>query len=344
MNHELLQDTPLSHRALPAQRVGDRSPHEAAPRLSAIWVAPHDDPRQRETLEAHLAVLGRLPVTAELVIVVNGGSLSADDPVLTLLHTSPVPSRLVSLFRRCDESVAIVAGVQSARGELIAWLPGYLQTDPAELPRLLVEIDRGADYVGSWRWPRVDSKYNGLQSTLFNWIARYLTKVPLHDLNSTLRIMRRELAEHVPIYGDLHRFLPLLAATQGYRVTEVRTRHLEERVEKGAYRVGVYWRRLLDLLTLFFLIKFTRKPLRFFGMIGGAIGAAGALITAVLGVQRLLGTPLADRPALILGVLLIVLGFQLVSLGLLGELIIFTHGKLLREYHVEKVYESEPHA
>jgi hypothetical protein len=128
---------------------------------------------------------------------------------------------------------------------------------------------------------------------------------------------------------------------QGYRVTEVQTRHLEERVKKGDYRLGAYARRLLDLLTLFFLIKFTRKPLRFFGLIGGALFAAGSLLTVVLGIQRLLGDrPLADRPLLILAVTLVVLGVQLCSLGLLGELMIFIHGRALAEYHVEKVHEG----
>jgi hypothetical protein len=177
---------------------------------------------------------------------------------------------------------------------------------------------------------------------VFNRITRWLMGVSLQDLNSGLRVLRRELAEDVPIYGDLYRFWPLLAARQGYRVTEVETDHLQERVQKGDYRFGVYLRRALDLLTLFFLMKFTRKPLRFFGLLGSATLFLGSLVTGVLVIERLLGwTSLADRPALIFGVLLIVLGIQLFSLGLLGELIIFTYGNKLRDYRVETIYEAD---
>ena len=123
-------------------------------------------------------------------------------------------------------------------------------------------------------------------------------------------------------------------------VSEVKTRHIEERVKKGDYAFGVYVRRLLDLMTLFFLFKFTKKPLRFFGLIGSFTASAGFLISGVLVVQRLFGQPLEHRPALLFGILLIVLGVNLVSLGLLGELIIFIHGHRLRDYHVKQVYEN----
>jgi hypothetical protein len=145
--------------------------------------------------------------------------------------------------------------------------------------------------------------------------------------------MRREITRDVPLYSELDRFLPILAEMQGYRVSEIKVRHLAERVKPGDGGLGVYFRRILDMMTLFFLFKFTRKPLRFFGLLGGATVVTGGIIA----VQRLLGTPAADRPALLLAVLLTVLGVQLFSLGLLGELIIFVHGSKLGTRHVEKV-------
>ena len=149
--------------------------------------------------------------------------------------------------------------------------------------------------------------------------------------------MKREVAESVPIYGDLARFLPILAAMQGYRISEVKTQHLEERTGRGDYRLRVYIRRILDLLTLFFLLDFTRKPLRFFGLPGSFTLMLGTVTLVTVTIQKLMGTGLADRPALVFGAILVVLGIQLFSLGLLGELIIFTHGRKMRDNHVETI-------
>jgi hypothetical protein len=311
-----------------------------APKLSAIWVCSDNDPQLETSLRRYLEALESLPYRCDLTIVGNGAARDAATKLEPTLRRSAVPSRIVSLHRGCDQSTAIRAGLQASDGELIALLPSYVQTEPAELHRMLAKIEDGGDYIASWRSPRVDSRWNRLKSVVFNGATRFVTGINLHDVNSGLRVMRRKLAEEVPVYGDLDRFWPILAATQGFRVTEIKTKHLEERVNRGDYRLGVYLRRLLDLLTLFFLTKFTRKPFRFFGLIGSATFASGSLITAILCVQRLMGKSLADRPALVLGVLLMVLGIQLFSLGLLGELIIFTHGKKMQHYHVDKVYES----
>ena len=152
--------------------------------------------------------------------------------------------------------------------------------------------------------------------------------------------MRRRVAEGTHIYGDLHRFLPILAFERGFKVVEVPVRQSKEDVERRVYSFGLYLRRLLDTLTLFFLFKFTKKPLRFFGLVGTAVGVTGAVITGYLGVYRLLGLgSIAGRPLLILGVLLLVLGVQLFSIGLLGEIIIFTHGGSSKEYAVDKLLE-----
>ncbi len=313
--------------------------------LSAILVCSLNDPDISQVVDRYLKTLSALPVCCDLTVVDNGTYGHVADRIQPLLEASDIPSRIVCLHRGCGESVAIRAALRVSEGQLIGLLPPYVQTEPSDLEKMLGQIEQGADYVASWRRFRVDSRWNRFKSTVFNRVTRLLTGIMLHDINSGLRVMTRKLANDVPIYGDLHRFWPILAAKQGYRVTEIATKHLEERVKKGDYRFGIYLRRVLDLFTLFFLIKFTQKPLRFFGLVGSAIFAVGASITVVLCLQRLLGsTPLADRPALIFGVLLIVLGIQLFSLGLLGELIIFTHGKALQHYHVERIYNarSEP--
>ncbi len=309
--------------------------------LSAIWICDERGTRAELTLTRYLDSLASLTQPCDLTIVCNANATQTIAAFQALLQESEMDSRVICLHRACDPSAEIQAGLDASHGDTIILLPPYIQSDPDDLSRMLEEIENGADYVASWRTPRVDSWWNGFKSRTFNALTRRLTGMRLHDVNSGMRVMSRRLTQHVPIYGDLDRFWPFFANAQGFKIAEVTTRHVKERVKRGDYRLGVYLRRLLDVLALFFLMKFTRKPLRFFGLIGSSTFLTGATITAVLVAQRLFGSPLADRPALIFGVLLIVLGIQLFSLGLLGELLIFTHGKAIRDYHVQRIWEEE---
>jgi glycosyltransferase involved in cell wall biosynthesis len=308
--------------------------------VTAIWLCLDDDPRFAETLGHYLEALQSLPGSCELVVVGSQATEPFGDCIRESAERAGILVTVLILDRGCDPWAALSVAFETARGDTIAVLPSYLQSDPEDLPAMVRAIDEGADYVGAWRRKRIDSRWNALQSRAFNALVRRLSGVPLHDLNSSLRIMRREVVENVPLYGNLYQFLPILAARRGFRVTELETTHVAERVEKGDYHLGVYVRRLLDLLSLFFLLKFTRKPLRFFGLIGTAVAAAGAVLLAILAVQRMLGESLVDRPLLIFAVLMIVLGFQSFSLGLLGELTIFTYGSRIKDYYVHRVFSG----
>ncbi len=312
-----------------------------APRLSFVWIFSEPDDDLVQVLEAYVEAIGRISENAELIIVNNGVRNCPAGELIQVLERSGSRSKILTLYRNTGESAALSAAFREVRGDIVTILPPYLQTDPEDIRRLLREIEEGGlDYVASWRHPRIDSRGAGRLSRIFNWLTRKSTGIRLHDINSGLRAMRRQVIEEVQVYGDLFRFLPVLAAMQGFRIGEVKTRHLQEKVRKGDYRPGIYLRRLLDLLTLFFLLKFTRKPLRFFGLIGSGTLLAGTALCTLLIVQRLLGRMLGDRPIFIIGVLLIVLGIQLFSIGLIGELIIFIHAREIAEYRVEKVYES----
>lgn len=307
------------------------------PVLSAIWIYSGDEPDCLETLNQYVDALINLSVTCELVVVVNG-TAGPTEQMLEMLASVALDSHLAQIHRPSDESTAIRAGLEVSHGDLIALLPDYVQVDPVAVEDMLAEVQKGANYVASWRNPRIDSRWGASKSWLFNQSTSYMTGVTLHDINSGLRLMTREVAEHVPIYGDLHRFSPILAALQGFSVTEVQVCHLRERrVEKGDSRFGVYLRRTLDLITLFFLFKFTKKPLRFFGLIGSVSLVLGILMISTMFIQRLYGAELAERPLLLLGVVFAVLGVQLFSVGLLGELIIFTHGRDLFHQHVTEL-------
>jgi glycosyltransferase involved in cell wall biosynthesis len=243
---------------------------------------------------------------------------------------------LIRFRQSFGESVALSAGFERARGRLFITFAPYLQVVPSSLGTVLEALDAGNDFVSAWRSPRVDPWLNRLQSNSFNWVTRSITGVPLHDLNCGLRGMSREVARDLTFHGDLFRFLPILANKQGFKVAEVKVNHLAEMGKRGFFGFGVTVRRFLDILTLFFLVKFTRKPLRFFGLIGGALFAAGVAINLYLVVLKIQGESLADRPLLLFGTLLLVLGFQTMSIGLLGEIIIYLHARKIREYVIDE--------
>jgi len=247
--------------------------------------------------------------------------------------------KIIKLRSVLSESVALSIGFENAKGKYILTLPVYFQISPDDIEKILQPLEAGYDMVTAWRYPRYDSFLNRLESKLFNWISRKLTGINLHDLGCGVTAMTKEVAGSLDIYGDLFRFMPILANRQGYRVGEVKVSHFRRIKKSGIYGIGVYIRRLLDILTIVFLVKFTKKPLRFFGLIGSLLFGSGFIISIHITIHKFLGNPIADRPLLILGVLLIVLGIQLISIGLIGEIIIFTHAKKIKEYNIEKILE-----
>lgn len=244
---------------------------------------------------------------------------------------------IITLAKWFGEATALNAGFSEASGELILTLPAYQQVDSGAIPALAAALQDN-DMVLANRSPRKDSGFNRLQSKLFNSMLRSFTDLEIHDAGCSARIFRRKIIEEVQIYGDLYRFFPIIAHRQGFRVVEMDTPQSQHDAFRRVYSPGLYIRRLLDLFTIFFLVKFTKKPLRFFGLVGTGLLGIGLLTTAFLVFERLfLNISLADRPALFLSSLLIVLGIQVIAIGLIGEIIIFTHAKDLKEYKIDKI-------
>jgi hypothetical protein len=213
--------------------------------------------------------------------------------------------------------------------------------DPVDLGPMLEALAQGADVVCPIRRKRIDPLLNRLQSALFNWLIRLIIHGQFHDLNCYLRAFRREVLDEVSVYGDLYRFLPVIAHRQGYRVVEVPVRHVKEWGRAGFFGVGVYVRRLLDLLGVVFLTRFTLKPLRFFGSVGVLTAAVGGVILAILAYQKLfLGAGLYNRPLFLLGLMLVLLGVQIFGFGLVGEIIIYTQARNLRGYRIEQEWDE----
>ena len=297
----------------------------------------HDDLHQLY-LE-HTKELSDYKYSIEFIFVLDGPHHSALEALQQLKRTYE-NVRIISLNHWVGEATALSVGFENAKGRMIITLASYFQVEPFELKRVLAEL-HDSDLVVSWRYPRIDSIFNRVQSKIFHWLTRLLTGKSFHDISCGMRAMKAEVAKEVPLYGDLHRFFPLLAFRRGFKISEVPVQQSPHDCGMRLNRPGVYLRRLLDLLALFFLFKFTKKPLRFFGLIGVSLFGLGSAVIGYLGFERLfLGIGLSDRPLLIAGSLMMVLGVQLFSVGLLGEIIIFTHFREAKEYQVREILES----
>ena len=314
--------------------------HRSVQSVSYVWICDRADIDVESTLDSYLAAIRREQLPWTIVVINNGLGERITHRISEKLKAESIDSTLINFNVQSPESIAISIAMRETTGDVVVLLPGYVQSDPSDIPRMMDAIHNGKDYVASVRSPRIDSRQSQRKSWLFNAITRRLSGIELNDINSGLRIMRREVVENLPLYGNLHIYLPILAARQGFSVGEVPVRHVEERPGLG-HGIGVYPRRALDLLTLFFLMRFTQKPFRFFGGIGAGMLVTGLVINGILAIQKLFfHDTLADRPMLVLATLLTVLGIQMLSLGLIGELIIFVNAGGVRDYQIEHVFET----
>jgi glycosyltransferase involved in cell wall biosynthesis len=300
----------------------------------------------RQLYREFAAELDRLGKTAEFLFVMDE-SQKAALPVLRELQEEQRDDDeivIITLGGSFGESAALTLGIERARGERILTLASYFQVDPSGLAAALAALDGGdggdggADMVVGRRHPRIDSSFNRFQSQMFHHLVGRLTGTRFHDISCGFKLMRRRVGRELNLYGGLHRFIPLLALSRGFSVVEVPLPQRDEDRGTRYHGTGAYLGRMLDILTVFFLTKFTRTPLRFFGLLGAGLFGFGFLVDLIAAVQKVFfGTGLADRPLLLLGVLLMVLGVQTLSLGLIGEIIIFTHARNIREYQVAEI-------
>lgn len=244
---------------------------------------------------------------------------------------------LIKHARSFGEAVAITSGFQQASGGIIMTLPAYHQVEATELPKLIESLD-DHDMVVTRRWPRIDSRWNQWQTRVFHGILRKMTGNICNDIGCSVRLFRRKILEEINLYGDLHRFLPILSYKQGFRIREIDMNQSSKENQVRNYPFGIYVRRMIDLLTVFFLVKFTKKPLRFFGLTGSVVLLVGLTITSYLVVSRIFfDVSLSDRPLFLIGILFVVLGLQIFAIGLIGEIIIFTHAREIKEYNIEEI-------
>ncbi len=314
---------------------------QGAPLVSVVVAIAGPEGHPREVIDAFGQALTGGGYRCEFVVVLDGPGTRFEAELREVGARWQL--RIVQLEGGgLGESIALSAGVANVTGELVVNVPPYLQIEPEDVLKVVKALEAGADCVATWRHSRIDPWLNQLQSRFFNFVLRLIMNMPFHDLNSGTRGFRRHVLEEVAVYGELYRFLPVLARRQGFRVVEVRVRHREEKGRAGFYGVGVYLRRLLDILAITFLTRFTQRPLRFFGNLGFLAIAIGAPIALWHLVSRLTveNYPLADKPAFVIGAILAAFGVQLIGFGLIGEIIIFTQAPNLRDNKVEHLNEG----
>lgn len=302
--------------------------------ISVIVIVGERPERLTELYEEYAPPLLALGRECEFLFVTEPGNQDLTAPLAVLLERGE-PVRALEMGQALGETLLLKLAVTHCRGDVVVTLPAYRRVEPDAVPSLVEKVDAGADLAIAWRWPRQDAWINRARNWLLHRVLGTLGGDRIHDVASGVRAMRRDLLQQVPLYGDFWRFFPLVALRAGYRVEEVKCQqHLGDR-EARFYGPGVYLRRMIDLLGLVFLLRFTEKPLRFFGLMGSAVLAVGALILGVMFIQRVTGDQgLADRPLLLLGVLCLVLGVQAIALGLIGEMIVHLHASRRSTYRL----------
>lgn len=282
----------------------------------------------------------------ELIFVDDG---STDDSLAILeqfYRADPAHVRIVQLRRNFGKTSAMVAGFQLVQGDVVITMDADLQDDPAEIPAMLDTLDQGHDLVVGWREERMDLAKKKLSSRIFNTAVSRLAGLELHDMNCGFKAYRRELIESMRLYSDLHRYTPVLAAWQGFRVAEIPVVHHPRHAGESKYGTGRVARGMMDLLMVLFMIRYLRQPLRLFGWLGAFVFGSGVLINlylATLWLVRFLGLaeipPIGTRPLFSVGILATILGIQLVSIGLIGEMIRYFTYRPSEEYSVKKVWQ-----
>jgi glycosyltransferase involved in cell wall biosynthesis len=258
-------------------------------------------------------------------VFVDDGSTDGSFAALTRLHAGAPNVRVVRLRRNFGKAAALMAGFDQSQGDTIVTIDGDLQDDASEIPRLLAKLDEGFDLVTGWKTRRRDPLTRRVLSRIFNAVTSRFSGVRLHDMNCGLKAYRAEVVHGLRIYGELHRFVPVLAHYRGYRIAELPVNHRPREHGRSRYGPERYLRGFLDLLTVSFIGRYRHRPLHLFGGLGLALGAIGLGILVYLTILKVGGHAIGGRPLLTLGVLLVVVGLQFFSLGLISEMITSHH-------------------
>lgn len=276
--------------------------------------------------EEIVSVVGQLDADYE-ILYIDDGSTDRSFEILSGLRAENPRIKVIQFRRNFGQTAGLAAGFDHATGDIIITMDADRQNDPNDIPMLLDKINDGYDLVSGWRFDRQDAMLSRkLPSRIANWLISKITGVYLHDYGCSLKAFRKEVIENIRLYGEMHRFIPAIASWMGVKIAEVKVNHRARVAGTSKYGISRTFRVILDLVTVKFLLQYSARPIHFFGGIGLASGITGFLIALVMTIQRLFfGVSLSDRPLLLLAILLMFIGLQFITFGLLAELMTRTY-------------------
>jgi glycosyltransferase involved in cell wall biosynthesis len=265
--------------------------------------------------------LSRVNIDYE-VILIDDGSTDASLKNLKEITRTDNRFKFISFRKNYGKSAALHEGFKVATGDAVVTLDADLQDDPHEIQNLLKKLDEGYDLCSGWKKKRQDPFIKKISSKFFNFVTRMISGIKIHDFNCGLKAYRKEVVENVRVYGELHRYIPVLAKWQGYKITEIPVQHHARRYGKTKFGISRFFKGFIDLITVIFVTRYIKRPMHFFGFLGALAFLAGFIILGYLTILWIQGIPLSNRPMLFLGMLLIIVGAQTFAVGLLGEVIV----------------------
>ncbi len=291
-----------------------------APQVSVVIPLLNEEESLRELHTRLKAVFAQMRSTYEIIFI-DDGSTDGSFSILRELHKADRNIKVIRFRRNFGKSAALSVGFREAQGDFIITMDADLQDDPDEIPGLIEAMGDSFDLVSGWKKKRYDPITKTIPSKFFNFVTGQMTGIPIHDFNCGLKAYRRDVAKSVHVYGELHRYIPALAHWAGFRVTEKVVQHHARKYGATKFGLNRFIYGFLDLLTVLFTTRYIRRPLHLFGIWGMVSLAIGTLIDGWLSVEWFMGrTSLSNRPLFLLGFLLIIVGVQFISIGLLGEM------------------------
>ena len=276
-----------------------------------------------ELTEKIMEQFDALDKECEIIFIDDGSTDASFDVLMQLKEKYPV-IRIIQFRKNFGKSAALSEGFKKAEGEIVITMDADLQDDPAEIKNLVHKLNDGYDLVSGWKKERHDPIGKTIPSKLFNYTTRKLTGIKIHDFNCGLKAYRKDVIKAIPVYGELHRYLPVLAHWQGFKVGEIVVKHHARKYGVSKFGVRRFFSGFFDLLTVLFITRYRQKPLHLFGFFGLVFGITGLAILTYLSILWFQGIPIGRRPMLFLGVLMVIVGGQSFSLGLIGEMITST--------------------
>jgi glycosyltransferase involved in cell wall biosynthesis len=257
------------------------------------------------------------------VYFIDDGSTDKSLSTIKEIHHEDKRFKYISFQKNFGKSAALQIGFKHAQGDVVITMDADLQDDPEEIPNLLKKLEEGFDLVSGWKKKRYDPFIKKFSSRFFNFVTSMMTGIKLHDFNCGLKAYRRNVVENIKVYGELHRYMPVLAKWQGYRVTEIPVLHHPRKFGKTKFGVSRFFKGFVDLLTVVFITRYVKRPMHLFGFIGAIFSLSGLIINSILSFEWMVyKQPLSNRPMLFLGILLIIVGIQFFSTGLIGEMMV----------------------